>query len=180
MFKGTFHGDHLKQFTPREGHLVTGAEPAFPAQQTIRPPRRKLKDKGSTELVLPQPATRLSKLKPRYEHEGHQFTIDLVSSSLTIILTGSPPDSDRSYHSSYLTFSLPFYRKLSDEQVERLGAWIMEATYPREAPGRSDPGILGQGELFRPVQIGISGVRTLYIWGLSHKRMYHDCSLVID
>ena len=34
--QGTFHGDHLKQFRPRQGHLASSSDPPLPAYQTIR------------------------------------------------------------------------------------------------------------------------------------------------
>ncbi len=38
--RGSFHGDHLKKFVPRTGHLTGSSTPTFPTTQTIRKPRR--------------------------------------------------------------------------------------------------------------------------------------------
>ena len=38
--RGTFHGNHLKQFIPRSGYLADPTiDPAIPSYQTIRKPR---------------------------------------------------------------------------------------------------------------------------------------------
>ena len=34
--RGTFHGDHLKAFKPRHGHLASPSDPPLPTYQTIR------------------------------------------------------------------------------------------------------------------------------------------------
>ncbi len=39
--RGMFHGDHLKRFIPRTGHLIGLETPAFPTTQPIRRPRKK-------------------------------------------------------------------------------------------------------------------------------------------
>ena len=39
--RGTFHGDHLKQFIPRTGHLSMNSLPTYPQHQTIRRPRKR-------------------------------------------------------------------------------------------------------------------------------------------
>lgn len=41
--RGTFHGDHLKQFVPREGHLASSQEYRPPGNQALRQPRGKKK-----------------------------------------------------------------------------------------------------------------------------------------
>ena len=39
--RGSFHGDHLKKFVPRTGHLTGPSTSIFPTNQSIRKPRRK-------------------------------------------------------------------------------------------------------------------------------------------
>lgn len=41
--RGTFHGDHLKLFTPRTGYLSTSDDGFLPTQQTIRKSRTRKK-----------------------------------------------------------------------------------------------------------------------------------------
>ncbi len=41
VIKGAFHGDHLKEFLPRRGHLRRPFQPALPHYQTIKKSRKR-------------------------------------------------------------------------------------------------------------------------------------------